>query len=467
MIPSRVPTPADFQALEQEITGFLSQIDQHAAIPTRSVEEIRRSVKEIFTFEKPRDLPELIHEAAQIVREGIVHTPHPRYFGLYNTASMPAAIMADALVATLDPQQAAYSHAIACHEIEWHTLRVFSDLLGWTQMGFSSFTSGGAESNLTGAITGLTWKFPALADDGVRGLTGQPVFYASEIAHDSFQKIAHHTGLGRNAARRIKVGPDLKMDMSLLSQTIAKDKAEGFLPFMVVGTAGTTASGIIDPLPEIAALCKEHKLWFHVDGAWAAAVILSPTHRHVHAGIEQADSLTFDAHKWLNCPMGAGMFFARHKDPVERAFAVRASYMPPNPAGADEPYTTTIQWSRRFIGLKVAMTMATLGLEGYAEMIDRHFRQGDLLRKFLKESGWEILNDTPLPVVNFTHSRIESGEVSLESVLQSLLNTQECWLSIAPVPPNRRGLRACVSVIDTKDSDVERLVSLCNSALKQ
>ncbi len=465
MIPSRVPTSADFQALEQEIVGFLEAIDQHPAVPTKTVEEIRSKVKSTFTFDKPRKLPDLIHEAAQLVRTGNVHTPHPRYFGLYNTASMPAAIMADALVATFDPQQAAYSHAIACHEIERHALRVFSDLLGWAESGFASFTSGGAESNLTGAIAGMTWKFPSYANDGIRGLSGQPVFYVSAIAHDSFQKIAHHTGIGRDAVRKIAVDQGLKMDVAELARQIVEDKANSSLPFMVVGTAGTTASGIIDPLPEIAALCQEHGLWFHVDGAWAAAAILSPTHRHLLNGIEQADSLTFDAHKWLNCPMGAGMFFARLKDPVERGFAVNATYMPPNPAGADEPYTTTIQWSRRFIGLKVAMTMATLGLDGYAEMIDRHFHQGDLLRKLLQAAGWEILNSTRLPVVNFTHPRIESGEVALDHVLKSLLDTQECWLSISPVPPNRRGLRACVSVFDTKDSDVERLVELCNAAL--
>ncbi|MBX3119675.1 MAG: hypothetical protein KF784_11460 [Fimbriimonadaceae bacterium] len=465
MIPSRVPTSADFEALESEIGDYLSHIDTLPAVPVKTPEEIRMEVARAFTFDSPRSLPDLIHDAAWIVRDGIVHTPHPRYFGLYNTASLPAAIMADALAATFDSQQAAYSHSMACHEVEWHALAVFSDLLGWTEGGFSSFTSGGAESNLTGAICGLTWKFPSYAADGVHGLSGQPVFYVSEIAHDSFQKIAHHTGIGRSALRRVAVEADLRMSLPMLERMIAEDEAAGRLPFMVVGTAGTTASGIIDPLPELADLCEKHGLWLHVDGAWAAAAILSPKHRHVLDGIDGAHSLTFDAHKWLNCPMGAGMFFSRLKDPVVRGFGVQASYMPARVGDLDEPYMTTLQWSRRFIGLKVAMTMATFGLDGYAEMIDRHFRQGDLLRRLLRESGWEILNATPLPVVNFTHPRIESGAVSLEAALQSILETKECWLSIAPVPPDRRGLRACVSVVDTKDSDVERLVALCNSLI--
>ena len=126
-------------------------------------------------------------------------------------------------------------------------------------------------------------------------------------------------------------------------------------------TAGTTAAGVIDPLPELARFCRDEGLWFHVDAAWGGAAILSPNLRHHLAGIEAADSITCDAHKWFSVPMGAGMFFCRHADAVAEAFHAETTYMPGKTAGpALDPYTTSVQWSRRFIGLKLFLALAQI-----------------------------------------------------------------------------------------------------------
>src|SRR5262249_55542127 len=135
------------------------------------------------------------------------------------------------------------------------------------------------------------------------------------------------TGIGRRAVRVVDIDEGLKLDLDSLCRQVRQDRQDGWAPFMVVGTAGTTSAGVIDPLPEIAAFCREEKLWFHTDAAWGGAAILSPTLKPYLTGIEHADSITFDAHKWLSVPMGCGMFFCRHRDSVARAFRADVTYV--------------------------------------------------------------------------------------------------------------------------------------------
>src|SRR5262249_1368544 len=184
------------------------------------------------------------------------------------------------------------------------------------------------------------------------------------------------------------------------------DRGSGLLPFLVVGTAGTTNAGAIDPLPDLAALCRDEGLWFHVDAAWGGAAAVSDRLRPLLAGIERADSATGDAHKWLSVPVSAGMFFCRHRAPLEAAFGVQAAYVPPKrDTEAPDNLRTSLQWSRRFMGLKVFMVLAEQGLGGVAARIDHQAAMGDLLRARLRGRGFVLLNDTPPPGVCFTHPR--------------------------------------------------------------
>src|SRR5256886_6024104 len=175
-------------------------------------------------------------------------------------------------------------------------------------------------------------------------------------------------GLGRRALRAVATDGQLQMDLGDLARRVAEDRHEGLAPFMVVGTVGTTGAGVIDPLPELAGFCRAENLWLHVDAAWGGAAILSPALKGHLAGIEAADSITCDAHKWFSVPMGAGMFFCRHREAVAEAFRADTSYMPGKTAGpTHDPYTTSVQWSRRFIGLKLFLSLAEHGGSGYIE----------------------------------------------------------------------------------------------------
>jgi len=235
---------------------------------------------------------------------------------------------------------------------------------------------------------------------------------------------------------------------------VGEDRRKGLAPVMVVGTAGTTAAGAIDPLPNLARFCRQENLWLHVDAAWGGAAILSPRLRGHLAGIGAADSVTCDAHKWFSVPMGAGMFFCRHPDAVAEAFRVQASYMPrPTDGAVADPYTTSVQWSRRFIGLKLFLSLARHGESEYVAMIEHQARMGDMLRDSLALAGWRIVNRTPLPLVCFTREGLDAGRF-----LAALFQRQIAWMSTVRLGDGAPVVRACVTSFRTQPPDIEWVV---------
>jgi glutamate/tyrosine decarboxylase-like PLP-dependent enzyme len=318
----------------------------------------------------------------------------------------------------------------------------------------ATFTTGGAEANLSAVVVALTRAFPSYGEHGLRHLSADPTIYLSAEAHHSFHKIAHLTGLGRRALRPVATDANLKMNLDDLARQVAADRKNGHSPFLVVGTGGTTGAGVIDPLPELAQFCRTQNLWFHVDAAWGGAAILSPRLRGHLAGIEAADSITCDAHKWFSVPMGAGMFFCRHPEAVAAAFHAETSYMPAKTPGATvDLYTNSLQWSRRFIGLKLFLSLAHQGEDGYVRMIEHQAEMGDLLRRSLQSAGWRIVNQTPLPLVCFTRDGLDPARF-----LSALHERQIAWMSQVQLGGGAPVLRACVTSFRTQQSDVEWVV---------
>ena len=448
-----------WKRLVREIRAYFSGVDLLPVSPRVSPGELRGRLAEAFDFGCPRPLDELIPQVASLLREASLHTAHRRYFGLFNPGVRPAGVAGDALAALFNPQLAAWQHAPAANEIERHTLLWLARRFGLDPEACAAhFTTGGAEANLTGVLAALTRAFPGYGERGLRGLAAQPVFYASAEAHHSFQKIAHISGLGRQAARGVRADDGLRLDVAELERRIAADRDAGLAPFLVAATAGTTAAGIIDPLEELAALCARERLWLHVDAAWGGAAALCPRLRDHLRGLESADSLTCDAHKWLAAPMGAGMFFCRHPGAVAESFRVAASYMPDPTLQTVDPYVTSLQWSRRFIGLKVFLTLAELGEEGLASMIESQTTLGEELRGRLEAAGWRLVNRTPLPVVCATHPRILEGGTTVKAVVERVLAGGLAWVSEVLLAGRTPAVRACITNYRTTSADVAFLV---------
>ena len=423
-------------------------------VPTVTPHEIRRHLASRYDFTNPLDLDDVVADVETMLRTWQVHVTHPRYFGLFNPSVTAASIVADALVALYNPQLATWRTSPAANEIERHTLAWLMGKFGLPDTAIASFTSGGAEANLSAVVVALTRKFPDYGGRGLRALSAAPTIYLTGEAHHSFSKIAHMTGLGREAIRTVATDGELKLDLAELARLVAADRRNGCAPFMVVGTAGTTGAGAIDPLAELARFCGAEDLWFHVDAAWGGAAIISPRLRSYLSGIEAADSITCDAHKWFSVSMGAGMFFCRHADTVAEAFRAETSYMPGKTAGAThDPYTTSVQWSRRFIGLKLFLALAERGDAGYAEMIEHQARMGERLRDALRSAGWRIVNATPLPVVCFTRDGLDTGRF-----LAELYRQQIAWMSEVRLAGGPPVVRACVTSYRTTESEIEWVV---------
>ena len=452
--------------LMDEVLDFYLNVEKSKVVPKAYSEELRAHLNATYDFHERVPLDKLISDISWMMRQWTLHVTHPLYFGLYVPGVKMSSIIADTLVALYNPQLGSWSHAPAANEIEQFTLNYLLSQFGFnTDSCTANFTTGGTEANLSAVIVALTKAFPHYGDNGILSLKSQPLIYLTEEAHNSFTKIAHITGLGRNSLRIIETDESLKLDMNDLTKQLQEDKALCYAPFLVVGTAGTTSAGVIDPLPQLAEFCQEHNLWFHVDAAYGGAAILSPRLKPFLTGIELADSITCDAHKWFSVSMGAGMFFCKHKDAVTKAFRVVSPYMPGKSGDTIDLYDTTIQCSRRFIGLKVFMCLAELGIDGFAEMIEHQVQMGIHLRKALKNSGWTIMNDTPLPVVCFTHEKIINQEVSPSNLLQLLYDSQRVWISETKLKNKIPVLRACITNFRTEKSDIDLLVTELDKAL--
>jgi glutamate/tyrosine decarboxylase-like PLP-dependent enzyme len=443
-----------WQIVARRLESWPRRVRDRRPRPTLAAPELARRVAALDPA-RPHDLAALVEEVADLLEGGTLHNTHPRFFGLFVTSVRPAGIVGGTLAALYNPQVAAAWHAPAASAIEEAALDHLRRLVGFPDGAHASFTSGGSEANFSGILAALAHAFPEAGDAGLAALPAPPVFYASDQAHDSFLKIAHAAGLGRRALRRVPSDGRQRLDVAALRAWLAADRAAGRRPFCVVATCGTTATGAIDPVDALADLCAAEGLWLHVDAAWGGLGLLSPRLRPPVAALARADSVTWDAHKTLPVPMGAGMFFCRHRGAAEAAHQVRAGYVPDGAPGARVPYRETLQWSRRAIGLKVFLALAELGAAGVAALVDAQAALADRLRAGLAARGLQVTNDTPLPLVCFVDERVPA---------ETLAAVDEAWISTVRLPSGERWARACITHVDSTPDDVDALVDAVASA---
>lgn len=450
---------------------YFRQIEGLRVLPEMEPAAIRQALAE-FDFEHPRPPEEALQFAVSGLERWQAHVGHPRYFGLFNPATTAMGVAADALVAAYNPQLAAWSHSPFAIEVERHLIRFLGRCFGYSPQRIDgTFCAGGAEANHTGLLLALGHHFPEVSRHGLRAVREQPLLYVSSQGHHSVAKAARLCGLGAAAVVEATVGRDLRLDVGRLAERMARDRDEGARPFLVVATAGSTGAGTIDPLDELADFCAEEGLWLHVDAAWGGAAVLAPELANALEGIARADSITFDAHKWPSVPMGAGVLLTRHAGALERTFSLAADYMPREAQGLDvvEPHRTSMQWSRRFVGLKLFLSLAVAGRSGYADLVRWQSALGDELRRRLAAAGWEIVNLTPLPVVCFVDgTRPDGGEEGyLGEVATRCGRGGETWISTVRLGPLGPALRACITSWRTREEDLDRLAGLLEVARRE
>ena len=385
-------------------TGVLQQSTDHCGLNGNAHEELAAFLR---------------RTAQEMIDRGF-HLGSANYFGLMNPTPTYAGVLAETLVAALNPQLATTGRSQLATKIEAETIRWIGERFGWQQPFDGSFTSGGNEANFSALALALAAHFPEAIEDGVASIGAQPVVYASAESHHSLDKSVGLLGLGRKALRRIPLNDQFSLDVTALEQAIAADRRAGHKPFCVVATAGTTNSGIIDDIPAIADLRQREGLWLHLDGAYGAAVTFSDRYRHLVNGIERCDSVTIDPHKWLAVPFVAGIILTRRPQAMQAAFGVTTPYMPkPVPGVPLDNFKVSTQWTRRMNSLKLWLTLQMHGRAGYQSLIDSQMQLARGFADWVQASdAFELATPQVLPILNLRLKNAGEGDETAQAHIE-------------------------------------------------
>lgn len=405
-------------------------------------------------FQQPEALESVLEWTISSMENGLVHTTHPRYFGLFNPAPTFPAICADYIAAEFNPQVCVWSHAPVAVEIENHVIQRLAERVGFSSGAGGHFTSGGAEANNTAVVCALTSSNDEFANKGARAFAGQPRIYVSKESHLAWYKIAHQLGIGRASVRLIDTDGNGRMNSSKLEQTVRQDIDRGDVPVLIAATAGTTNAGVVDSLNEAADIATNFDLWFHVDAAWGGALLASREYMHVLKGIERADSVTIDAHKWFATTMGAGIFLTQHKSVMSEAFAVSTDYMPSNDSAVDL-YVNSIQWSRRFVGLRLFLSLCAAGWQGYAQHVEHSISMIDRLADAMIAKGWALRNQSRMAVACLVPPK---RSVSIQELVKRVVSAGSSWVSVTRFE-GQEVIRVCATNGNLSEADVDQLVT--------
>ena len=312
----------------------------------------------------------------------------------------------------------------------------FKDIFGFPAEASGILVSSGSAANLTALTVGRDSILPSFLDEGLWSMGRRPVVYASHEVHNSVDKAVGILGLGRSSLKRIPTLSDFTIDTEALRNAIAADRASGAQPICVIGTAGTVATGAIDDLSAIADICRENGMWFHVDGAFGGMAALSDKLKPRLKGIERADSIAFDLHKWLYVNFDAGCVLIRNGDAHLRSFSIPASYLSTLKGGvATGPHRfgeMGIDLSRGFRALKAWMSIKTYGFDRYARMIDQNVAQAAYLASLVAaHPDLELVAPAQLNIVCFRYVKPGLSAAELDDLNERILvRLQEDGLAV-------------------------------------
>ena len=319
---------------------------------------------------------EILMQFERDVAPHAMQVPSPRYFGQFNPTPLAIGVWADALCSALNQNAGAWRNGPTSALIEDRVIRWICELIGYGPEAFGVLASGGSEANLIALKCARDSVAVGIRAQGMRSTPGDLVVYASEQCHFSLEKSVDILGMGRQSLRKIDTDQRFHIRLDLLRKQIETDRSQGRVPCCVVGMAGATSTGVIDSLPELAALANENRCWFHVDAAYGGGLAFSDKHREKLRGIELANSITFDPHKWMFVPFACGATLVRDGGNVLRdSFDISPEYLSEDRGGADVEYDFFRygqMGTRRFNALKLWMAFKCMGKRGYAECVERH-----------------------------------------------------------------------------------------------
>ena len=416
---------------------------------------------------EPQDAASVYQEFVQDVLPYTNGNRHPRFWGWVQGNGTPLGMLADMLASGMNPHLAGFNQAPVL--VEQQVLAWLTELMGMPPETSGILVSGGTMAN----ITGLAVARHAKAGFDVRELglqqNGQPMLtvYGSTETHGWAQKAAEVMGLGNRAFHRIAVDDDFRIDVRALREAVVEDRRAGSRPFCVIGTAGTVNTGAIDDLAALAKFCREEGLWFHVDGAFGALAKIVPSLESLVAGMEQADSLAFDLHKWMYLPFEIACVLVRDAKVHAEAFALTPSYLAETSRGVISgglPFAERgLELTRSFRALKVWMSLKTHGVKAFSRLIEQNVHQARYFAKLIEACpDLELLAPVSLNIVCFRFAPENDRIDGLNKVNEEiLLRIQESGLAVPSSTKigNAFALRIAITNHRSKRADFDLVIT--------
>lgn len=463
------PFEEDFARVSRWIEEYFQHPERYAVLPNVRPGEIADQL--------PHHAPEagepfeaIMRDFERIIVPGITHWNHPRFFAYFATSAAPAAILAEALAATLDVKVMLWRTSPAAAELESVVMRWLGRLLGvpegWTGVIYD-----------TASIAGFTALAAARESLGLAiresGMSGRDLpalrIYTTEHTHSHIEKAAIALGIGQANVVKVDCDAFFRMSPAALEAAILRDLRQGYRPTAVVATVGTTSTTSVDPVAKIADLTERFRIWLHVDAAYAGVAAILPEHRDLMDGVARADSLVVNPHKWLFVPMDLSVLFLKDEATVRRAFSLVPEYLTTTDVDVRNYMDYGLQLGRRFRALKFWFVLRHMGAAGMRERLRAHIALAQTFASWVSgEREWEVLAPHPLSVVCFRfHPAGIDDEAELERINAALLDavnaTGEMFISHTKID-GRYALRLAIGNLRTSESDVAAAWSILQRA---
>jgi aromatic-L-amino-acid/L-tryptophan decarboxylase len=464
-------TPAEFRRYGREVVDWIADYyEQVESLPVLS--QVRpgqiRATLPVQPPEHGESFEAVLRDVDNLIMPGITHWQSPNFFAFFPANASFPAILGEMVSAGLGVQGMLWATSPACTELETHVLDWMADMLDLPDR-FKSTSAGGGVIQDSASSASLTALLAARERatgyaSNEAGCDGRLVAYVSSQTHSSVEKAAKIAGLGRKNLRAVEVDEQYAMRPEALLRHIESDLSAGLVPCFVCATVGTTSSNAIDPLPEIGRICREHGLWLHVDGAMAGTAALCPEFRHIHDGLELADSYAFNPHKWMFTNFDCDCFYVADRASLIRTLSVLPEYLrnKATESGAVVDYRDWhVPLGRRFRALKLWFVIRHYGIEGLRAHVRRHIALAQQFAGWVTASDrFELAAPVPLNLVCFRHG---GGDEVNRRLLEHVNCTGELYMTHT-VLDGRYTLRLCVGQTHTEARHVEAAWQKINEA---
>jgi aromatic-L-amino-acid decarboxylase len=424
-------------------------------------------------------MEKIIADVDRLIVPALTHWSHPCFFAYFATSTSAPGIFGELLSAAFDNKAMLWRTSPASTELEEVTLDWLRQMMG-LDAGYTGIIYDTASVSSMHAIAAAREGVELrIREEGMSGRKDLPLLrvYISEHAHSSIEKGVITLGLGQKGLRKIPTDSDFRMDPRALAEAIEEDKQNGYVPFCIVATVGTTSTSSIDPVPEIIPIGEKHAMWLHVDAAYAGSAAVVPELRHILKGCERADSVAVNPHKWLFTPFDLSVLYCRHMDLLRRAFSLVPEYLrTPEQEKVRSGSDYGVQLGRRFRALKLWMIIRYFGHDGLAARIREHCRLAKVFASWVEESPeWELMAPLPLALVCFRAcpsigadsevARNAQLDVLNEAIMHGVNATGKALLSHTKLN-GKLTLRLSIGNIRTTEKHVRQVWELLNEQLK-